>query len=456
MKNLFATAPERQVLSVSQLNRRVRQLLETQFPLLWVEGELTNLARPSSGHWYFTLKDDQAQVRCAMFRQRNQPVGFAPQNGQQVVVRGRIGLYENRGDYQLIVEHMEPAGFGALQRRFDELKAKLQAEGLFALARKRPLPRFPRQLGVITSPSGAALRDILHVLARRFPALPVLVFPTLVQGAEAADQIVAALTAANRRGDCDVLILSRGGGSLEDLWPFNEERVARAIAASAIPVICGVGHETDITIADLVADLRAPTPSAAAELATPDGLELAAAFANRERWLVQHMLRRLQSLARQLDALHKRLRHPRETLARQSQHLDHLELRLTRAMAAQLRERRTRLEQAGARHHRAHPQLRLAQCARALDQLSGRAMAGIRHIIATRRKDLGNASALLHAVSPLDTLARGYAIVRDREGRVVRRSTTLKPADQLAVTLSDGGFDCTVDSVHADDAAREQ
>ncbi len=456
MKSLVATAPERQVLSVSQLNRRVRQLLETQFPLLWVEGELTNLARPSSGHWYFTLKDDRAQVRCAMFRQRNQPVGFAPQNGQQVVVRGRIGLYENRGDYQLIVEHMEPAGFGALQRRFDELKAKLQAEGLFALARKRPLPRFPRRLGVITSPSGAALRDILQVLARRFPALPILVFPTLVQGAEAADQIVAALTAANRRADCDVLILSRGGGSLEDLWPFNEERVARAIAASAIPVICGVGHETDITIADLVADLRAPTPSAAAELATPDGLELAAAFATSERWLTQHMQRRLQTLARQLHALHKRLRHPRETLARQSQHLDHLELRLTRAMAAQLRERRARLERASARQHRVHPQLRIDRCARALAHLGSRATAGIQHIIATRHKDLSAASALLQAVSPLNTLARGYAIVRDREGRVVRHSATLEPADKLAVTLGDGAFDCTVDSVRKEDAVRQR
>src|SRR5690625_2927780 len=256
----------RDVLSVSQLNRRSKQILETHLPLVWVEGEVSNLSRPSSGHWYFTLKDDQAQVRCAMFRNRNQLVRFNPAQGQQLLLRARVSLYEGRGDYQLIVEHMEEAGFGALQRAFEELKTRLSQEGLFASERKRPLPTLPKHIGVITSPTGAAIRDILSVLKRRFPAVPVTVLPVPVQGKEAAPAIVSALDLANRSELFDVLILARGGGSLEDLWPFNEEAVARAIYASRTPVVSAVGHEVDFSIADFVADVRAPTPSAAAEL----------------------------------------------------------------------------------------------------------------------------------------------------------------------------------------------
>src|SRR5690606_31569338 len=248
---------------VSQLNRRAKQLLETHLPLLWVEGELSNVSQPSSGHWYFTLKDDQAQVRCAMFRNRNMLVRFKPQQGQQVLLRARVSLYEGRGDYQLIAEHMEEAGAGALQRAYEELKQKLAAEGLFSDDLKQPLPSLPRHIGVITSPTGAAIRDILHVLARRFPAIPVTVLPVAVQGKEAAPQIVKAIQLANRADLFDVLILARGGGSLEDLWPFNEEVVARAIHASKLPIVSAVGHEVDFTIADFVADLRAPTPSVA-------------------------------------------------------------------------------------------------------------------------------------------------------------------------------------------------
>ena len=270
-----ATAPNgRTVLSVTALNRRARQLLETHLPLIWVEGELSNLSCPASGHWYFTLKDEHAQVRAAMFRNRNQRIGRPPEPGQQVLVRGRISLYEQRGDYQLIVEHLELAGHGLLQKRFEEIRERLAAEGLFAAERKRPLPALPGCLGVITTPSGAAIHDILRVLRRRFPALPVYLYPAQVQGKAAPGDLVAAIELANRHDACDVLILARGGGSLEDLWSFNEERVARAIAASRIPIVCGVGHETDVTIADFAADLRAPTPSAAAELASPDSTEL--------------------------------------------------------------------------------------------------------------------------------------------------------------------------------------
>src|SRR6202035_1346073 len=251
-------------------NSEVRVLLERGLSIVWVEGELSNLSQPASGHWYFSLKDRNAQIRCAMFRQRNIAVGFAPRAGPHVLARGRFSVYEARGDYQLIVEHLEEAGVGALRREFEKLKVKLAAEGLFALERKRALPRFPRRIGVVTSPSGAAIRDVLHILARRFPPASVLVYPTPVQGAASVPAIVEALQTASARAECDVLIVAGGGGSIEDLWSFNDERVARAICASSIPVVSGIGHEIDFTIADFVADARAPTPSGAAELVAPD------------------------------------------------------------------------------------------------------------------------------------------------------------------------------------------
>ena len=265
---------ERQIFTISELNRRVRQLLEINLPMLWVEGEISNFACPSSGHWYLSLKDQSAQVRCAMFRNANQRVKFRPKNGTQVLVRCRAGIYEGKGEYQLIIEHMEEAGFGALQRQFEQLKAKLDAEGLFDNDNKRPIPDSINHIGVVTSPTGAAVKDILSVLKRRFPAIKVSIFPTAVQGEEATDQIVNALADANRCEQIDALIVGRGGGSLEDLWSFNTEPVARAIAASRLPIISAVGHEIDFTIADFVADLRAPTPSAAAELVSPDSLQI--------------------------------------------------------------------------------------------------------------------------------------------------------------------------------------
>src|ERR1700735_2355091 len=267
------TTANRDIYSVSRLNREVRVLLERGFGSVWLEAEISNFAKPSSGHWYFSLKDAAAQVRCCMFRQRNMLSAFAARDGQKVLVRARIGLYEPRGEYQLVIDYMEDSGLGALKRQFEELSAKLAAEGLFAPERKRSLPMIPKRIGVITSPSGAAIRDILHVLARRFAAVPVLIYPVSVQGATAAAEIVAAVRLAGRRAECDILILARGGGSLEDLWAFNDEKLARAIVASPIPVICGVGHEVDFTIADFAADVRAPTPSAAAELAAPDAAE---------------------------------------------------------------------------------------------------------------------------------------------------------------------------------------
>ncbi|MBN8280293.1 MAG: exodeoxyribonuclease VII large subunit, partial [Gammaproteobacteria bacterium] len=281
----MATLPGKQVLSVSQLNRLARQLLESDLPQLWVEGEISNLARPASGHLYFSLKDDRAQIRCALFKGRGRGPAPSVTNGLQVIARGRVSLYEPRGDYQLIVDHLEPAGEGLLRRRLEELKQKLAAEGLFDEARKRDLPALPRRIGVVSSPSGAAIRDVLHVLARRFPAIPVVLYPVQVQGEQAKHDIVEALRLAAARAECDVLVLCRGGGSLEDLWAFNEEIVARAIAACPIPVVAGVGHEVDVTVADLVADVRAPTPSGAAELVVPDARDWFRRLAVLERRL---------------------------------------------------------------------------------------------------------------------------------------------------------------------------
>src|SRR3984885_11643629 len=297
----YPKRPERDIYSFSRLNREVRVLLERGFGSLWLEAEISNFAKPSSGHWYFSLKDATAQVRCAMFRQRNMLCAFTARDGQKVLVRARIGLYEPRGEYQLIVDHMEDAGLGALKRQFEELSAKLAAEGLFAAERKRPLPMIPKRIGVITSPTGAAIRDILHVLARRFAAVPVLIYPVAVQGATAAAEIAAAVRLAGRRAECDVLILARGGGSLEDLWAFNDEALARAIVASPIPVVSGIGHEIDFTIADFAADVRAPTPSAAAEIAVPDGEEWLASLAR----LAQRLQR---GLRRRVEAQRERLR----------------------------------------------------------------------------------------------------------------------------------------------------
>src|SRR5579871_719974 len=339
------TEPERNVYSVTRLNREVRVLIERGLGVIWVEGELSNLSIPSSGHWYFSMKDRDSQLRCAMFRQRNSTLGFTPKAGQQILARGRVSLYEPRGDYQFIVEHLEEAGVGALKRDFERLKAKLAAEGLFALERKRSLPRFPRRIGVVTSPTGAALRDILHILARRFPPAAVLIYPTPVQGEAAIPSIVEAIQTASARAECDVLIVARGGGSIEDLWCFNDERVARAIHASAIPIVSGVGHEIDFTIADFVADARAPTPSGAAELVAPDRTACLEALSRTLERLTVGMRREFRSVSDRLGAVLSRLRlaHPGVRLTQQAQKLDELEQRLGSAVNREIRVIETRV-----------------------------------------------------------------------------------------------------------------
>ncbi|MHB8722789.1 MAG: exodeoxyribonuclease VII large subunit [Steroidobacteraceae bacterium] len=432
--------PERDIYSVSRLNREVRVLLERGFGSLWLEAEISNFAKPGSGHWYFSLKDATAQVRCAMFRQRNMLCAFIARDGQKVLVRARIGLYEPRGEYQLIVDHMEDAGLGALKRQFEELSAKLEREGLFAAERKRPLPSLPRRIGIITSPTGAAVRDILHVLARRFPAAAVLVYPVPVQGAQAAAEIVAALEAAGRRAECDVLILARGGGSLEDLWAFNDERLGRAIVASPIPVITGIGHEIDFTIADFAADMRAPTPSAAAEMVVPDAEEWFSAFVRLGARLQRGMLRRLEEHRERLRWLTGRaaLVSPAARLGSQAQRLDELEQCLVRAVRRRLQEHRGRLRWLAGRAALMSPSARLTQQRLRLDILEQQLNRAWRQAINSRRERLLPLIRTLNAVSPLATLERGYAIVSVEGGAILRNAADAKPGAIIEARLARG------------------
>lgn len=438
-------APARNVLTVSRLNRLVHDLLEHSFPLLWIEGEISNFARPVSGHWYFTLKDDAAQIRCAMFRQRNSLAGFTPNNGAHVLVRAQVSLYEARGDYQLIIEHIEDAGEGALRRAFELLKKKLGDEGLFDAKRKKRPPDFPRRVGVITSPGGAALRDILSVLRRRFSALPVLLYPVPVQGATAAAQIAAAIRRASERNECDVLILARGGGSLEDLWAFNEEVVARAIAACELPIVTGVGHETDFTIADFVADVRAPTPSVAAETVSPDGAELLRRFISLEQRLRHRVESKLASVAQTLRLTRARLIHPHRRVQSLMQRLDELDVRIRRAHDVILRDHRQRLRVLSISLLRHSPLERVRAAAAQRRELTHRLRAALEHRLRALAQQVSGLARTLDGVSPLATLDRGFAIVRRvPDGELVRSAAQIQPGQQIEAQVARGRLMCTV------------
>lgn len=451
MPDLFAALgnpPQRDIYSVSRLNSEVRAVLEGSFPLLWVTGEISNLTRPSSGHIYFSLKDSHAQVRCALFRMRRQHLRFQPENGMQVLVRSRISLYEGRGEFQLLVEHMEPAGEGALRQAFEELKQRLGAEGLFDAAHKRALPPFPRRIGVITSPTGAAIRDLLTVLRRRFAGIAVVVYPVPVQGADAPARIAEMIRLAERRGECDLLVLTRGGGSLEDLMAFNDERVARAIHAAQLPIVSAVGHEIDFTIADFVADRRAPTPSAAAELISPDRPALLQRLTQAGRRLA-HAWGRRQLLERtRLAHLHQRLSHlhPGQRLRQQQQRLDELDQRLHRCLLRQLQQRQARLDTLAARLYSHTPRHRLAQLGlrqRALQQRLHRCMP---QRLKQLRQRLAAAAQQLDTLSPLATLARGYAIVqRLPGGEILRDAAQVEAGDRVEARLAQGRLICRVE-----------
>lgn len=392
---------EPKVFKVSQINAAVRNILEANFAAIWLEGEISNLTIPSSGHMYFSLKDELAQVRAVMFRSRQAALQFQPENGAQVIVAAQVSLYEPRGDYQLLVEQMNLAGAGMLHAKFLQLKAKLAAEKLFATTYKRELPCLPKYVGVITSPTGAAIRDILSVLTRRFPGVDIIIYPAQVQGSEAAMQIVTAIQDANKRSECDVLILARGGGSLEDLWPFNEEIVARAIFASEIPIVSAIGHETDFTIADFVADVRAPTPSVAAELVVPDAVELKAGLIESQQRLLNSIQHKLQQAKWLLSSLSSRLVHPRHYLLEQAQHLDELERRL---------------------------------------------QAGIQNQVLSWQHRLAKAAAALELVSPLATLERGYAIV-SYNSKIINKVTDIAVGAKVQTRLADGVLDCLVEEI---------
>jgi exodeoxyribonuclease VII large subunit len=441
-------APERSLYTVSRLNREVRLLLDNGIPVVWVEAELSNFSQPASGHWYFTLKDRDAQVRAAMFRQRNMGVGFTPKSGQQVVVRGRVGLYEPRGEYQLIVEHMEEAGVGALKREFERLKARLQAEGLFAQELKRPLPALPRRIGVITSPTGAAIRDILHILKRRFPPAQVLLYPVPVQGAAAVPALIEALQLASARAECDVLIVARGGGSIEDLWAFNDEGVARAIRASRIPVVSGVGHEIDFTIADFVADVRAPTPSGAAEIVVPDRAELLAGLRTSGGRLVQAMQRELRAATVRFTTAQRRLQltHPGIRLQQQAQRLDDIEQRLTQAARSTLLRQNGRLGTLLTRLLQASPERHLASASARGERLTVRLYHAIESRLQRAQHRLALAQNQLHAVSPLATLSRGFAVVTRADGGLVTDAGTIDEGDEIRALLQQGALRARVTS----------
>jgi exodeoxyribonuclease VII large subunit len=443
-----------QTLSVSQLNGLAKQLLEDCFAQVTVSGELSTLSRPSSGHWYFTLKDDRAQIRCAFFKGRNMRVSFNPEPGQQVTVRGKVSLYEGRGDYQLIVDSMQPAGAGALAQAFEKLKQELLAAGWFDPAHKKPMPVIIRHIAVITSPTGAAIHDILSVFKRRWPAMQISVLPVLVQGTSAAGQIAKAIARANHwtrtgKKDFDVILVSRGGGSLEDLWPFNEQIVAAAIHDSALPIVSAVGHEVDFSISDFVADIRAATPSAAAELLSPDQSEFISRLHLLKGRLASAQLRRIQRWREQILTLSRRVRDPRSQLGEQSQRLDDLELRLQRQWRQNQRQRQQRLNAASQQLALLNPKRQLDAKRRDLAQLRKRLQQSISQGLKQAGLARHNLEHQLRSLGPEQTLSRGYAIIQDEHGAIVRDSNSLNPGQALQAKFAQGSAEIKVCKVNS-------
>ena len=430
------------IYSVSQLNRETKRLLAEHFLTVRVEGEISNLSTPSSGHIYFSLKDAGAQVRCAMFRTQQRRLRFKPENGKQVIMSAQVSLYEPRGDYQLIVGHMEEAGDGALRQAFEKLKQKLLTEGLFEQGRKREIPLLPMQIGIITSPTGAAIHDIMTVLKRRFPAVPVIIYPVAVQGDSAKTEIVTALQTANRQQVVDVLIVARGGGSLEDLWAFNEEIVVRAIADSEIPVISAIGHEVDVTIADFVADLRAPTPSAAAEHAVPEQQEWLNTFKAFETQLHQQIRRQLLQHKQTLDWLNRSLQqqHPGQKLQRNAQRLDELENRLLRIWQHKLIQYKNQLEVKNNALNRHNPAEKISHHQQKLLYFDQRIKRAIQLKLEQLQRKQTTVSQTLHAVSPLATLNRGYAIVTHQTSNQIIKSSEQLALDDMTETRLGKGY----------------
>ncbi len=437
----------RRIHEVSELASRVKSSLEGVFEQVWVRGEISNFRSYSSGHWYFTLKDNDAQLKAAMFSRDNRRLRFEPRDGDAVLVSGRVDLYLRRGDLQVVASHMEPEGAGQLARQFELLKARLSQEGLFDPARKRPLPRVPRHIGIVTSENAAALQDILRVLQLRDPSVNITLAPSRVQGDGAGQQVAAALDLLNRIGQAEVILCGRGGGSIEDLWAFNEEVVARAIARSKIPVISCVGHETDFTIADFVADLRAATPSAGAELAVPVRAELEAVLADRVHRLQGSLSRQLRVRRQRVTELRLRLGRPERSLDGAVQRVDDARQRLQRAASQQLQMRRQRLDSAGARLSTLNPQRELLLSRRRLERAQQQLAGSMATRLSVQRHELDASRRALHALGPLQALARGYALVSTDDGALVRRSSQVLVGDSVRVRLARGALQCTVNEV---------
>lgn len=432
------------ILTVSQLNRQVKNFLENEIGVIQVEGEISNLSKPTSGHFYFTLKDDAAQIRCVFFKNR-QSLSLSAQlaNGQHVVAIGRLSLYEARGDYQLIVEQLTEAGVGELYRQFEELKNKLASEGLFNSNRKKTLPPIPQTIGIITSTSGAAIQDILSTLARRFPVANILIYPSEVQGASAAQQLIKALDFANRQKQCDVLILARGGGSMEDLWAFNNEQLARGIASSLIPIVSGIGHETDFTIADFVADYRAETPTAAAAAVTPDRLELLNTVQSYHARLTQAMAQKIHTLSATMNHLIEKISSPTQTIFSHWQKIDYLERHLISCIGRLISVKKHELHALLTQLHIENPKVQIQQTQGILNQLKIQLLSQIKNKLNLSKNQLNANLFTLHAVSPLATLDRGYAIATKNK-KILHDSHSLTIGDTIEVQLAKGQLHCEV------------
>lgn len=438
-----------EIYTVSQLNNEVKFLLEDTYPHIWVEGEISNFAAPGSGHWYFSLKDTSAQVKCCLFKGNQRKLGFVAKDGMHVLIRARVSLYENRGDYQLIADFMEERGEGKLRRAYEALKKKLEQAGLFDPAHKKPLPLFPKSIGIITSATGAAVRDILHVLKRRYACAPIIIYPTLVQGSTAAPTIANAIEIANRRNECDILILARGGGSLEDLWPFNEEVVAHAIFKSTIPIISGVGHEVDFTIADFVADKRAPTPSAAAEIITPDGAELLQLFNRHQSHIAKQIHSKLNALKQHLTWTQKHLaqQHPKRKLIEKAQRLDFCELTLVQLQTRLINKLQTQVKDLDNKLHRQIPTHRINAMEHKINIYQQKLLSSVTAKLNKQKISLANVAAKLDALSPLATLTRGYAIAADQNHHVLRDANEVQVGDTVNIRLLKGSLDCKVEKI---------
>jgi len=450
MTTLLDISHSKEIYSVSRLNREIRFLLEDHFPAVWIEGEISNFSAPSSGHWYFSLKDSNAQVRCAMFKPQNRYLTILPKEGMHILLKARVSLYEGRGDYQLLVEHLEEVGEGRLRQEFEILKKRLLTAGLFDESHKKSIPTFPKTIGIITSATGAAVHDILSVLNRRFPSVGIIIYPTLVQGSTAASTIVSAIQTANQRNECDVILLARGGGSLEDLWPFNEEKVAYAIYDSHLPIISGIGHEVDFTIADFVADYRAPTPSAAAELITPHKNDLLKMIQNLQRQMTLLIKTQLQQFQQNLMWSQKQLQHqhPKQRLVEKAQQLDQLEITLVTLLIKKQTAYQANLDTLSAKLRGLTPQHKIRERLHQTQHFEKSLRSSMLQTLQHQQQLLCYLGAKLDTLSPLSTLKRGFAIaVTPKDQHILRNSNEVKPGDRIQVKLMEGELDCLVEKI---------